>query len=186
VAAGVAVNTRAELAREAYTAAQQTVADECKKRGPLCRAAEAAVVEARLQLQAAPAPKAADPAAQRLAAILGISESAIALYVPLILPTALELGGFLLLALGLSDGAPPRSTTKAVEQIIREAQAAKPKSGTRAYWLARLQRERPDLAARVAAGKLSVYRASIEAGMRKAPSNAKKWTKIDAYAPVEA
>jgi hypothetical protein len=182
VATGIAINARAELAREAYTAAQRTVADECKKRGPLCRAAEAAVVEARLHLASAAPPKVADPAAQRLAAILGISESAIALYVPLILPTALELGGFLLLALGLAP--PVRSTTKVVEQIKAVALATKPKSGTRAYWLARLQREKPELAARVAAGELSVYAASIQAGLRKAPTK-RKWDAND-YVRVTA
>jgi hypothetical protein len=49
----------------------------------------------------------------------------------------------------------------------------------RAYYLGRLEREFPRLAARVQAGELSVYRASIEAGMRKPP--ARNWTKPDAY-----
>ena len=36
----------------------------------------------------------------------------------------------------------------------------------RAYYLARLRRVRPDLAARVDAGELSAYRAAVEAGLR--------------------
>lgn len=39
-----------------------------------------------------------------------------------------------------------------------------------AYGLARLDRDRPDLAAKVRTGKLSVHAASIEAGFRKAPT----------------
>jgi hypothetical protein len=56
------------------------------------------------------------------------------------------------------------------------------RAGTSAYYLARLERERPDLAAKVAAGALSVHRASITAGLRKAPAKS-KWTVIDAYVP---
>jgi hypothetical protein len=39
--------------------------------------------------------------------------------------------------------------------------------GTAAYFLARLERERPDLAARVRTGELTAYGAAIEAGFRK-------------------
>jgi hypothetical protein len=49
----------------------------------------------------------------------------------------------------------------------------------RAYYLGRLEREFPALAARTRAGELSVYRASIEAGLRKPP--ARNWTQPDAY-----
>ena len=41
------------------------------------------------------------------------------------------------------------------------------KYGSAAYWLARLRRDRPDLAERVTAGELSINAASIEAGFRK-------------------
>lgn len=53
------------------------------------------------------------------------------------------------------------------------------RAGTAAYYRARIERDRPDLAARIASGELSVYRASIQAGMRKAP--AKDWAKPEAY-----
>jgi hypothetical protein len=51
----------------------------------------------------------------------------------------------------------------------------------RAYYLSRLEREFPALAARTRTGELSVYRASIEAGLRKPP--ARNWTQPDAYRP---
>ena len=53
------------------------------------------------------------------------------------------------------------------------------RAGTAAYYRARIDRDRPDLAARIVSGELSVYRASIQAGMRKAP--AKDWAKPEAY-----
>lgn len=54
------------------------------------------------------------------------------------------------------------------------------KAGTKAYYLQRLQAEHPQLAAKVADGDMSVYQASIAAGLRKTP--AAKWTKAEAYA----
>lgn len=50
----------------------------------------------------------------------------------------------------------------------------------RAYYLNRLKRDFPALAARVHEGELSVYRACVEAGLRKAP--ARNWGKLEAYA----
>jgi hypothetical protein len=61
------------------------------------------------------------------------------------------------------------------------ASIAKPAKAVanRAYYLGRLEREFPALAARIHTGELSVYRASIEAGLRKPP--ARNWTQPDAY-----
>lgn len=203
VATGVATNARAELAREAYAAAQATVADECKKRGDRCRAAEAAVVTARNALATVAPAKAADPAAARLSALLGISESAVALYVPLILPTALELGGFILLAFGfaprrrkieiaempitivetpIETAASPIIEPATPMQTLAKAISAPAKAGTKAYYLDRLKAEHPQLAAKVASGEMSVYGASIAAGLRKAPVKIDSWTKAEAYA----
>ncbi len=61
---------------------------------------------------------------------------------------------------------------------VRSAISAR--AGTAAYYRERLKRERPDLAAKVAGRSLSVYAASIEAGMRKAPAKS-NWTTVDAY-----
>lgn len=183
VADGEAVNTRAEIAKEAYAAAQKTVADECKKRGPLCRKAEAALAVARAGLGVTPAARAADPGAMRIASVLGVSEANVALYGPLALPLALELGGFAFLACGLAprrrkrdeDDVPPSQTV-----VLRDVSIAKPaakpamqalpapvKAGTRAYYLARLEREFPRLAQEVAGGALSVHAATVMAGLRK-------------------
>jgi hypothetical protein len=49
--------------------------------------------------------------------------------------------------------------------------------------LQRLEREFPAIAKRVYAGELSVYRASIEAGLRKAPKKNSKWVWVESYAP---
>jgi hypothetical protein len=61
------------------------------------------------------------------------------------------------------------------------ASLAKPAKAVanRAYYLSRLEREFPALAARIHTGELSVYRASIEAGLRKPP--ARNWAQPDAY-----
>jgi hypothetical protein len=74
-----------------------------------------------------------------------------------------------------------RKSAKAVASLKAEALAAAPKSGTRAWYLARLERERPAIASRVHAGELSVYAACIEAGLRKAPKVSAKWTKAEDY-----
>jgi hypothetical protein len=66
-------------------------------------------------------------------------------------------------------------------QILATAAAMPAKAGTKAYYLQRLQRDFPALAAKIASGEISVYAASIAAGLRKAPAKATKWTKADAY-----
>ena len=67
-------------------------------------------------------------------------------------------------------------------QTIAKAAAMPARAGTKAYYLQRLEREHPALAAKIASGEMSVYAASIAAGLRKAPATATKWTKADAYA----
>jgi hypothetical protein len=73
--------------------------------------------------------------------------------------------------------------TQSEKSAPAEAVPAKPAKAVanRAYYLGRLEREFPALAARTRTGELSVYRASIEAGLRKAP--ARNWTQPDAYRP---
>lgn len=79
----------------------------------------------------------------------------------------------------------------AVEVVaVPEAPAAKPMpqiakptaSGTRSYYLQRLERDHAAIARRVHGGELSVYRAAIEAGIRKAPAKSQR-TKINPYLP---
>jgi hypothetical protein len=191
IAAAEKIAERAKLAKEAYAAAQATQADECKRRGPKCRAAEDAVVEARRNLVATAPAAAANPGAERISAVLGVSEASVEMYSPLMLPLALELGGFVLLALGLAPAARREQTAEVVElQAAKPVvtakptanQPAKPKSKTktgRDYWLSRLQKDFPALAAEVESGTLSVYGACLQAGLRK-PSG-KTWTQPADY-----
>jgi hypothetical protein len=75
----------------------------------------------------------------------------------------------------------------AVAKLKREALATNAKPGTAAYYLQRLRKDHAALAAQVDAGKLSIYRASIAAGLRKAPKAKRKWSADDyVKAPVEA
>ena len=60
--------------------------------------------------------------------------------------------------------------------------AKPPASGTRSYYLQRLERDHAAIARRVHGGELSVYRAAIEAGIRKAPAKS-QWTKINPHLP---
>ena len=195
-------NEGAKLAKEAYEAAKQTQQDECKKRGARCRAAEDAVTAARAKLATAAPVQSADPGAERLAAVLGIQPSTVQLYAPLLLPLGLELGGFIFLAAGLAPArrreneiavaieeqeivaTEPAAGTELHEVATPAVEIAKPAAtGTRAYYLARLQREFPELATQVASGELSVFAASVQAGLRKAPAK-RAWNASD-YATGE-
>jgi hypothetical protein len=184
-------NENAKLAKEAYETAKQTQQDECKKRGARCRAAEDAVAAARAKLATSAPVQSADPGAERLATVLGIRQSTVQLYAPLLLPLGLELGGFIFLAAGLAQrrredaaepvAAPVAKSSETVAKIKADAVATPPKRGTKAYYLTRLERDHPAVAARVTAGELSVYAACIGTGIRKASAKESKWTKVEAY-----
>jgi|EndMetStandDraft_7_1072992.scaffolds.fasta_scaffold33681_2 hypothetical protein len=103
-------NITARLATDAYAIAVADRSIECASgRGPKCREADTQLSQARSALTGATPIRAADPAAERLATMLGISQAAVTLYSPLALPLGLELGGFIFLAIGLS----PRATEPA-------------------------------------------------------------------------
>ena len=196
-------NETARLAHEAYQAAKDAQKAECATgHGSRCRIAEQTVVEARKSIARLAPVQSIDPGAERLAAVLGIEESTVRLYVPLFLPLGLEIGGFIFLALGLApapcnefaiepvaipvqaDAVPLQATAKpspAVAKLVQEAIKPAP-IGTRTYYLARLDREFPAIAKRVHAGELSVFRGCIEAGLRKAPAKHAKWTQVEGYA----
>jgi hypothetical protein len=97
-------NERVKLLREGYNAAKKTADAECAKgQGKKCRAAEEAVTKARESLGAKPAERVVDSMAVRISAALPfMTAEAVELYQPLVLPFGLQLGGFLMLALGLS------------------------------------------------------------------------------------
>lgn len=100
VTTALAHNATLDIRREALTAAKKTAGDECKMRGPRCRASEEAVQAALKALQAAPVKVTEDSTAKAIAAS------------PLLLPLAMQLGGFVLLAYGMA----PR------REIVREVQ----------------------------------------------------------------
>jgi hypothetical protein len=98
-------NSTARLAKDTYEIAAANRRAECASgRGPKCREAETHLSQARNALRLAAPIRAADPAAERVAALLGVSQTAVALYSPLALPLGLELGGFIFLAIGLGPG----------------------------------------------------------------------------------
>jgi hypothetical protein len=104
VTAARSENERSQLAREAYDAAQKTAEAECVSgRGKRCRAAEEAVARARDGLSTIPVKRAEDSMATRISAVVpGLSVQQVEIFQPLLLPMGLEVGGFLMLALGLS------------------------------------------------------------------------------------
>ena len=196
IASAESGNKAAKLAEEAYAAAKKSVEAECAKRGNKCRELEKKADEARAALMTAKPVQSADPGSERLAAVLGIDEAKVQLYAPLLLPLGLEFGGFIFLAFGfaprrriavhpavIATDAPVVATEPVASamQIIATAAAMPANAGTKAYYLQRLQRDFPALAAKIAGGEMSVYAASIAAGLRKAPAKASKWTKADAY-----
>jgi hypothetical protein len=96
-------NIAARLAKNAYAIAAANRSVECASgRGSKCREAETQLSQARSALRSSAPIRAADPAAERLATLFGVSEAAVALYSPMALPLGLELGGFIFLAIGLS------------------------------------------------------------------------------------
>ena len=71
------------------------------------------------------------------------------------------------------------------DEIQTKASEISPKKPVQSYWMQRLSKVRPDMAARVIAGEMSCYRACIMAGIRKQPKA--KWTKPEDYLqPAEA
>ena len=126
-AAARADNTRVVLMREGYEAAQKTAAAECAKSqaSRKCRAAEEAVTKAREGLASKPAERVVDSMAVRISAALPFLTAAdVELYQPLVLPLGLQLGGFLMLALGLSPR--HREPEPKAKRKPRKRAAAKP------------------------------------------------------------
>lgn len=119
------------LKQNALRAAQKTVESECRKRGPRCRDAEKLVQKLISELQAAPVTIVEDRTAQRIAAS------------PLLLPLAMQLGGFLFIAYGL---APRRETpvmeAKPPEKVVETVTipAAKSERDALQWFTRRIQR----------------------------------------------
>ena len=113
---------RQTLAQETYNSALTAKTRDCADRKdgtPVCRRAESVLTKANLVLQSNlsnAAQRFEDGLATRLTAILShwIDERQVELYVPILMPVALLLGGFLFLGIGLSPG-PEKPVTEAPE-----------------------------------------------------------------------
>ncbi len=183
-------NEKAGLAQEAYAPDQKAAEAECATgRGPQCHKLEDKVDADRKALATAAPTQSTDPGAERIATVLGVDENEVQLYLPLLLPLGLELGGFIFLATGLAPAALRRDTEPEIVNLepveISTPAVANPSSarvlrGGNIYYMARLQRDHPALAKQVDDGAISYYRACVQAGIRKAPAKS-KWTKIDAH-----
>ena len=113
-------------AKAAADAAEAKAVAECSRsknpkadpNGPRCKAAESradekakALKSARGELaQAGVVPK--DPLASRLAAVLPVSEEAVALYQPLVLPVTIAVLGLLMIEVGAHLAPPPETAAK--------------------------------------------------------------------------
>jgi hypothetical protein len=82
------------------------------------------------------------------------------------------------------EAATPAEAPATAMEVIANAAGMPAKAGTKAYYMQRLEREHPQLAKKIASGEMSVYAASIAAGLRKAPGKA-EWTKVDSYMQKE-
>ena len=122
IAQRIALTRDAEKEAKAdVEAAEAKAAAECSRapvkgadpRGPLCKAAESRADDSRQRLKAArdDVAKAGvvpmDPQARRLAAVLPVTEEAIQLYQPLVLPVAISVLGLLLISAGAHSPKPP-------------------------------------------------------------------------------
>lgn len=109
-------------AKEALAKAEAAASAECLSgNGPRCTGLEKRAAEARERLKGARAElaklgaqTAEDPAARRIAGVLGVSEAQIAMVQPLLLPIWLELSGLALLTYGLSSSGRKRRDPEAV------------------------------------------------------------------------
>lgn len=76
------------------------------------------------------------------------------------------------------------SDAKPAKGIVKSNAKPAKTAANRAYYLQRLEREFPALADKVCSGELSVFRASVAAGLRREPK-ARKWD-ANEYARQEA
>ncbi len=153
--------------------------------GPNCRALMSQAASARQRLEAARTARAA-----MIAAVTGTNTNRIAreiravkavMFLALIEALVwLSMPAVALLAMPMRahDVEARANATPLLAPATVRPSSQKSASGTRVYYLQRLQREHPALANRVHDGELSVYRAYILAGLRKP---AKDWSKLEAY-----
>jgi hypothetical protein len=105
----------------------------------------------------------------RIAAMISL---ALSIAMLLILELLASLSGDAAMLLAKAANTLPSPIEAAIEPQAAGKQIAKPIKvvSNRAYYLARLEHGHPQLAARVYRGELSVHKAAIQAGLRKAPT----------------
>jgi hypothetical protein len=180
-------------ARADEKAAADKAAAECRTgRGKRCAsltvdadAARGRTEVARTKLASMGAKVDEDPAAVQMAAVIGIAPATYRLVQSVSPGTLLELIAPLLAAFGVhalqglfayrtplpaSGEKPDHKPVRKRPQGARRKAPTRAKYGTAAYWLARLDNARPDLARLVRAGELSANGAAIRAGWRKGPA----------------
>jgi hypothetical protein len=208
-AATITANTDQQIEdlRASIATARKMADDEAGRGGcgPKCQAhndrvekLETALSDALRQRQSVKASDVTDGKAIVLAGALGTGEAATSRGTSLTLIFAALLIGELCAHLAGAAAAmigqamqrrepvakPIQTVAKSAETVAKVA--TKPAAvGTAAYYLARLDREYPELATKVRNGNLSVFRARVAAGLRKEPKG-RKWTKIDAYIKAPA
>jgi hypothetical protein len=131
-------------------------------------AARQRVETARAKVIAAGAQAHEDPAA----ALFGAWAETYRVALPLALPMWLEIAAPALMAYGLAPlhRNAPQSLQPAQPQRSPQRRRATPRNRSkrgRSYWLARIERARPDLAKLIRNGEMSVNMAAIKAGFRK-------------------
>src|SRR5271157_3530122 len=118
-------NTRIILLREGYEANKKTAEAECAKNvtGSKCRNAENMVKQSRDALAAKPVERVENSMALRISSALPFITSAqVEMYQPLVLPLGLQLGGFLMLALGLSPHQHNQNVTVGVTPSVTKTE----------------------------------------------------------------
>jgi hypothetical protein len=187
--------------------AQASAEDERKNKnspgcGKNCQALLARVDALRAELATARGKLAAKPAprsnglSDMLADASGADrQKAAAIFVVVLLVAALLVGelfsqmayhGAIMVHAAAMRPEPAKKPARQPKAAEPEEAATKPQAGSRAYYLDRLDRSRPDLAARVRAGELSANAAAIEAGLRKAKPKAVRTAKAQIAATPEA
>jgi hypothetical protein len=189
-AATITANTDQQIEdlRASIATAREMATDEAKRGGcgPKCQTLndratglETALSDALRQRQSVKAADVTDGKAIVIAGAFGIGEAATSHGTSLTLIFAALLISELCAHLAGAAAAMIAQAMQRREPVAKPVEAvakvaAKPTAvGTAAYYLARLERDHPKLAIEVRNGSLSVFRASVAAGLRKAPKGPK-------------
>jgi hypothetical protein len=153
---------------------------------------ETALSDALRKRQAAKPAEATDGKAVVIAGVIGTGEAETSRGTAIILILAALLIGELCAHLAAPAASMlgsamhrPQTPEPALQAIIpapaKTARTAGKAKTDRAYWLARLHRDHPALAAQVESGECSVYSACLQSGLRKPARKSAKWTKVETY-----